>query len=90
MIWGLLALTLILLLRVLSWGPRVVGCNARATCGINSARFNTADFRGPRWHVERASGVINIALEGMMLIGAFAAAVGTLFTIRPGWAWFAA
>src|SRR5271169_3975426 len=29
------------------------------------------------------SGVINIALEGMMLLGAFAAAVGTLVTHSP-------
>src|SRR6266850_3434743 len=29
------------------------------------------------------SGVINIALEGMMLIGSFAAAVGTLATHSP-------
>ena len=29
------------------------------------------------------SGVINIALEGMMLIGAFGAAVGTLVTHSP-------
>src|SRR5271157_339920 len=35
------------------------------------------------------SGVINIALEGMMLVGAFAAAVGTLATHSPwvGSAW---
>ena len=29
------------------------------------------------------SGVINIALEGLMLLGAFAAAVGTLVTHSP-------
>src|SRR5512146_2854952 len=35
------------------------------------------------------SGVINIALEGMMLVGAFGAAVGTLATHSPwlGSAW---
>ncbi|HWI58539.1 MAG TPA: ABC transporter permease, partial [Bacillota bacterium] len=35
---------------------------------------------------ERA-GVINIALEGMMLVGAFGAAVGTLVTHSPWLGW---
>jgi len=83
MIWGLLALTLILLLRVLSWAH--VSWVAMPEQLVESTlRVSTPlIFAALGGMLSERAGVINIALEGMMLIGAFAAAVGTLFTHSP-------